>query len=49
MKSFSRAGHLKRVDTLRDEIDLFRRVCDRGKAEAAKRPRRRRASPRRTR
>lgn len=49
MKSFSRADHLKRVDALRDEIDLFRRVCDRGKADAVKRRRRRRASPRRSR
>ena len=49
MKSFSRADHLKRVDALRDEIDLFRRVCDRGKADAVKRRHRRRTSPRRTR
>jgi hypothetical protein len=49
MKSFSRADHLKRIDGLRDEIDLFRRVCDRGKADAVKRRRRRRASLQRTR
>jgi hypothetical protein len=49
MKSFSRADHLKRVDALRDEIDLFRRVCDRGKADALKRRRRRSALLRRTR
>ena len=49
MKSFSHADHLKRVDALRDEIDLFRRVCDRGKADAVKRRRRRKASLGRTR
>ena len=48
MKSFSRADHLKRLEALRDEIDLFRRVCDCGKADAVKRRRRRRPSPRRT-
>jgi hypothetical protein len=46
MKSFSPADYLKRVDALRDEIDLFRRVSDRGKADAAKRRHRRRTSPR---
>ena len=49
MKSFSRADHLKRVDALRDEIDLFRRVCDCGKADAVKRRHRRKTVPRRTR
>ena len=46
MKSFSRADHLKRLEALRDEIDLFRRVCDYGKADAVKRRHRRRTSPR---
>jgi hypothetical protein len=49
MKSFSREDHLKRIDALRDEIDLFRRVCDRRKADVVKRRQRRRVSPRRTR
>ena len=46
MKNFSRADYLKRVDALRDEIDLFRRVCDCRKADAVKRRHRRRTSPR---
>jgi len=46
MKSFGRADYLKRVDALWDEIDLFRRVCDCGKADAVKRWHRRRTSPR---
>jgi hypothetical protein len=49
MKTFSRTDHLKRVDALRDEIDLFRRVCDGARADALKRRPRRRASPRRSR
>jgi len=46
MKNLSRTDYLKRVDALRDEIDLFRRVCDCGKADAVKRRHRRRTSPR---
>ena len=49
MKNLSRTDHLKRVDALRDEIDVFRRVCDGAKADALKRRHRRRASPRRSR
>ena len=49
MKSFSRQDHLKRVDALNNEIDLFRRVCDCAKADALKRRRRRRVSLRRSR
>ena len=49
MRNFSRADYLKRIDALRDEIDLFRRVCDRGKADAAKRRHRRRTLPRQSR
>jgi hypothetical protein len=49
MKTFSRTDHLKRVDALRDEIDLFRRVCDGARADALKRRPRRRVSPRRSR
>jgi hypothetical protein len=49
MKSFGRADYLKRVDALRDEIDLFRRVCDCGKAAAVTRRHRRKTSPRQSR
>lgn len=42
MKSFRREDHLKRIDALRDQIDLFRRQCDCAKADALKRRRRRR-------
>ena len=49
MKSFRRDEHLKRVDALRDQIDLFRRQCDCAKADAAKRRRRRVARVQRTR
>lgn len=49
MKTFTRLDHLKRVDALRDEIDVFRRVCDGAKADALKRRHRRRGSPRRNR
>jgi hypothetical protein len=49
MRTFSRTDHLKRVDALRDEIDVFRRVCDGAKADALKRRHRRRTSPRRSR
>lgn len=49
MKTSSRLDHLQRVDALRDEIDVFRRVCDGAKADALKRRHRRRASPRRSR
>ena len=49
MKTFSRTDHLKRVDALRDEIDVFRRVCDGAKADALRRRHRRRGSPRRNR
>jgi hypothetical protein len=49
MKTFSRTDHLKRVDALRDEIDVFRRVCDGARADALKRRPRRRESPRRSR
>ncbi len=49
MKNVSRTDHLKRVDALQDEIDLFRRVCDGARANAQKRRQRRRVSPRRTR
>jgi hypothetical protein len=49
MKSFSRPDHLKRLDALNDEIDLFRRVCDGAKADAQKRRRRRKESLRRNR
>ena len=49
MKNVSRTDHLKRVDALEDEIDLFRRVCDGPRANALKRRHRRRVSPRRVR
>ena len=49
MKTFSRSDHLKRVDALRDEIDMFRRVCDGARADVLKRRPRRRVSPRRSR
>ena len=49
MKNLSRTDHLKRVDALRDEIDVFRRVCDGAKADALKRRHRRRVSPLRSR
>jgi hypothetical protein len=49
MRTFNRTDHLKRVDALRDEIDVFRRVCDGAKADALKRRHRRRVSPRRSR
>ncbi len=49
MKNLSRTDQLKRVDALRDEIDVFRRLCDGARAEALKRRHRRRTSPRRSR
>ena len=45
MKSFRREDHLKRVDALGDQIDLFRRKCDCAKADAVKRRWRRKLSP----
>jgi hypothetical protein len=42
MKSFRRDEHLKRIDAIGDQIDLFRRHCDSAKADALKRRRRRR-------
>lgn len=45
MKTFTRTDHLKRVDALRDEIDVFRRVCDGARADALKRRHRRKGSP----
>jgi hypothetical protein len=44
MKSFRREDHLKRVDALGDQIDLFRRKCDCAKADAVKRRRRRKVA-----
>ena len=44
MKSFRREDHLKRVDALGDQIDLFRRKCDCAKADAEKRRRRRKVA-----
>ena len=47
MKSFRGEDHLKRVDALRDQLDLFRHQCDSARAEAMKRRRRKAAPPRR--
>jgi len=44
MKSFRSEDHLKRLDALRDEIDLFRLQCD--SARAGVKRRRRKAAPR---
>jgi hypothetical protein len=48
MKSFRSEDHLKRVDALRDQIDLFRHQCDSARADMLKR-RRRRSGPQRRR
>jgi len=48
MKSFRSEEHLKRMEALRDQLDLFRQQCDSARAEAERR-RRRRAARRRTR
>jgi hypothetical protein len=47
MKSFRSEDHLKRVDTLRDLIDLFRHQCDSARAGMLKRRRRRSGAQRR--
>ena len=47
MKSFRSEDHLKRLDALRDEIDLFRLQCDSARAEVKRR--RRKADPSRKR
>lgn len=44
MKNLRREDHLKRVEALGDQIDLFRRQCDCAKADAVKRRRRRKVS-----
>ena len=39
MKSFRSEDHLKRVEALRDQIDLFRHQCDSARAEVMRRRR----------